>query len=235
MIVKKILPVLFLMLFYADAQAISPSEASKNSGKTVQVCGVIEEAVYESTHKGSPTYLYMGAEDFTAVIWGLDRKKFKVKPEEFYPGREVCVTGRITTYNRMPVIFVQEPGQIIIPKQRPAMTDEEADFFDKKEYHEYTYKPLEIKTIKRILRALGYKIPELNEYFDEPLLKAIYKFQEDNGIKRINGKLTRENILAMEKAINESNELSYRDKIHFYYMAEGLLKVIPKGKRFEDR
>jgi hypothetical protein len=47
------------------------------------------------------------------VIWGSNRSKFKI-PEEDYKDRKICVTGKITAYDGLPEIIVDDPKEIRI-------------------------------------------------------------------------------------------------------------------------
>jgi len=65
--------------------------------------------------KGEPTFLNLDGpypkEIFTILIWGSDRGKFGT-PESEYKGLRVCVTGKITTYRRVPEIVANERGRL---------------------------------------------------------------------------------------------------------------------------
>ncbi len=46
------------------------------------------------------------------VIWGDARKQFSNKPEEYYIGKTVCVTGKIELYRDKPQIVIANETQI---------------------------------------------------------------------------------------------------------------------------
>jgi hypothetical protein len=52
---------------------------------------------------------------FTLVIWGSDRAKFG-RPEEIYRDKELCVTGKITSYLGIPEIVASNPNQVQVQK-----------------------------------------------------------------------------------------------------------------------
>lgn len=95
---------------------ISAFEAKDHVGEVAEVCGVVESADYLPRIGGEPTFLNLGRphpdQPFTAVIWGEDRARWQVPPEERYLTREVCISGRIETHEGEPQIRVHRPGQI---------------------------------------------------------------------------------------------------------------------------
>jgi len=103
-------------ILHAQENYITPEEAYKYIGETKTVCGTVASATYAVRSRGKPTFLNLNKpypnHVFTIVIWGSDRGKFKNPPEVFFKGKEVCVTGLITTYRGKPQIEVSEPSQI---------------------------------------------------------------------------------------------------------------------------
>ena len=79
------------------------------------VCGKVVSTHFASGSKGQPTFLNLDEpypkEVFTILIWGSDRPKFG-KPEDTYRGKDVCVTGKITSHNGRPEIIATEASQI---------------------------------------------------------------------------------------------------------------------------
>jgi hypothetical protein len=98
------------------SQNITAQEASKNIGKTVSVCGKIFGGRY--FEKNEKTLLNMGGaypnHEITIVIDGANRKKFSLKPEEFYTNKEVCVKGEIKEFKGKPELHVTEVAQITV-------------------------------------------------------------------------------------------------------------------------
>ena len=105
-------------ILHAQENYITPEEAYKYIGETKTVCGTVASATYAVRSSGKPTFLNLNKpypnHVFTIVICGSDRGKFKNPPEVFFKGKEVCVTGLITTYRGKPQIEVSEPSQIKI-------------------------------------------------------------------------------------------------------------------------
>lgn len=98
-------------------EAIGWSEASRHIGEESIVRGSVEGATFADYVNGSPTFLNIGADypsqaRFTALIWGGDRPKFGTPPETAYDGKEIAVTGTITSYEGIPEVEVSEPSQI---------------------------------------------------------------------------------------------------------------------------
>ncbi len=95
---------------------ISAFDASDHIGKRAVVCGIVESADFIPAIGGEPTFLNLGRpypdQPFTVVIWGEDRARWPVPPEERYLTRRICVTGTISEHRGTPQIRVREPRQI---------------------------------------------------------------------------------------------------------------------------
>ena len=120
---KKILlinVVALLFAFTASAQkVISASDAAKHLNENVMIC----EKVF-STKLITPsnmTFLDLGGfhpnQMLTIVIKGEDRSKFKDAPDEYFKGRNICVTGTVIDYKGKPEIVVSDPSQIKVSLQ----------------------------------------------------------------------------------------------------------------------
>lgn len=120
---KKIILInVFALLFAFTASAqkvISASDAAKHINEKVTIC----EKVF-STKLITPsnmTFLDLGGfhpnQMLTVVIKGEDRSKFKDAPDEYFKGRNVCVTGTVIDYKGKPEIVVSDPSQIKISLQ----------------------------------------------------------------------------------------------------------------------
>ncbi len=95
---------------------ISAFEASDHIGERAVVCGIVESANFIPSIDGEPTFLNLGRpypdQPFTVVIWGEDRGRWTVPPEERYLTRHICVTGTIRDHEGTPQIRVREPYRI---------------------------------------------------------------------------------------------------------------------------
>lgn len=115
---KKILTLSFLMLSLCafSQQKISSKEIEAHKGDSVTVC----EKVFGSRYleRTSLTVLYLGNEFpnhlLMVVIRGDDREKFKWKPESYFKGKRICVSGTVSEYGGKPRIVVTDPVQITI-------------------------------------------------------------------------------------------------------------------------
>ena len=94
---------------------LSVAEAKNHIGEKGTVCGKVVSTRYASRSKGQPTFLNLDKpypnQIFTIVIWGSDRPKFG-DPEAKYSDKNVCVTGKITSYRDMPEVAANDPSQI---------------------------------------------------------------------------------------------------------------------------
>jgi micrococcal nuclease len=109
------------MAYAASAQTkIAAKDALKHLNETVQ----ISDKVYSTKLIGGSDMVLLdvgGAHPnqyLTVVIRGEDRAKFNAKPEEYYKGRDVIVTGKLIDYKGKPEIIVSSSDQL-----KPAMTD----------------------------------------------------------------------------------------------------------------
>ena len=86
-------------------------------GDTVKICTKIYGGKFLENTKGTPTFLNAGGyypnAPLTIVIWGNTRKEFYNTPEEFYKGKEVCITGKIELFKDKPQIVVTSKSQIV--------------------------------------------------------------------------------------------------------------------------
>lgn len=98
---------------------LTSREAKYHVGETATVCGKIVGIHYVSSGKGQPTFIHFDEQYpnqiFTMVIWGSDRPKFG-RPEETYRDKDVCVTGKITSYLGIPEIVASNPKQVQVQK-----------------------------------------------------------------------------------------------------------------------
>ena len=118
-VVKKIVAILSLLLVVNSLQAqtsIKPEQAKDHMGDTVQICARVLEGKYLLHAKDAPTRLYMGSRqptpDITIVINENVRIRMKYDPEKKLVNKQVCVRGRITTYEGRPAIILASPADI---------------------------------------------------------------------------------------------------------------------------
>ena len=102
---------------YAQKE-INIADAAKHEGDSVTICTKIFGARYFENGKGAPTLLNAGAmypeSPLTIVIFGENRAAFTKKPEEFYPDKNVCVTGRISMFKGKPQIVLTKESAIVV-------------------------------------------------------------------------------------------------------------------------
>lgn len=109
--------VVLLAPLFVSAQKthLTAHDAKDHVGEVQTVCGKAVSTRYAPQSKGQPTFLNLDEpypkEIFTILIWGDDRPKFGT-PESEYRDKDVCVTGKITSYRGIPEIVATEPSQI---------------------------------------------------------------------------------------------------------------------------
>lgn len=104
---------------FGQTRRLTAAEAKDHVSETATVCGKVVDGRYASGSRGQPTFLNLDKpypnQIFTIVIWGSDRPKFG-EPEAKYREKELCVTGKITSYRGVPETTAREPGQIEIQR-----------------------------------------------------------------------------------------------------------------------
>jgi hypothetical protein len=107
--------------FVAQAQTrhLTAAEAKDHVGENATVCGKVVSTRFADRSRGQPTFLNLDEpypnQIFTIVIWGSDRAKFG-DPETKYREKQVCASGKNTSYRGVPEIAAHEPSQIEIQK-----------------------------------------------------------------------------------------------------------------------
>jgi DNA/RNA endonuclease YhcR with UshA esterase domain len=89
---------------------LKAEEAKNHLGETVTVCGVVRDARFLESSATQPTLLNLGAafpnQHLTIFISKEVRASLANQPEEFYQGKKVCVTGKVTEYRGKPQIVL---------------------------------------------------------------------------------------------------------------------------------
>jgi hypothetical protein len=109
---------LFITTSVTHAQVVKPEDAAQLIGKTITVCGEVFGGKFLETSKTSPTLLNMGAsypkQPLTIVIPIDIRKQFGFKPEELLNHKHICVTGKVTKYQKSAQIVLEDRTQLRI-------------------------------------------------------------------------------------------------------------------------
>lgn len=114
---KKYLLFLFISLAGVAASPqtkIAAKDAAKHLNETVTIADkVYSTKLIENTKM---VLLDLGGthpnQYLTVVIRGGDRSKFNAKPQEYYRGRDVIVTGKLINYKGKPEIIVSSPNEL---------------------------------------------------------------------------------------------------------------------------
>ncbi len=96
---------------------VSWQDAHFYFGETVTVCGPVVGTHFASGSNGKPTFLNIGEDypsrdRFVVVIWGDNRDDFSDAPENYYLGKEICITGEIEEYDGLYQIEIERPADI---------------------------------------------------------------------------------------------------------------------------
>ena len=110
-----LIAVISLIAYAVSAQTrIAAKDAAKHLNQTVTISDkVFSTKLIENTNM---VLLDLGGEHpnqyLTVVIKGEDRSKFNGKPEEYYKGRDVTVTGKLIDYRGKPEIIVSSTDDL---------------------------------------------------------------------------------------------------------------------------
>jgi hypothetical protein len=113
------------------SQTITGNETPKHLQETNTVCGPIASARYAQGSPGNPTYLNFDHayphQTFAVVIPESARPKFTNAPETAFAGKNICVTGLITTnHYGKPQMAVEDPSQIVLDNVPSPTTNQTA-------------------------------------------------------------------------------------------------------------
>ena len=115
--------VLFVAIgLYASAQQqIKIEDAAQHEGDSVTICSKVYGGRYMSNSSSAITLLNVGGlypnALLTILIKPNNRAAFTNKPEEFYVGKDVCITGKIIMFKGKPEIeLFSEKGISINPE-----------------------------------------------------------------------------------------------------------------------
>lgn len=110
--------------FFGEVEPIKPPlprgmfntvQAKYHVGKTATICGTVVSS--RRTAKARAIYLNFDRmhphQDFYATIWEYNGPNFSYDPETYLLNRKICVTGRITMYDDIPRISINNEEEVI--------------------------------------------------------------------------------------------------------------------------
>ncbi len=107
---------------HAQEDMVRAHEALEHAGEYAMVCGVIADARHARDSRGEPTYLNFDKpypeQEFTAVVWGRDRKRFDPAPET-HVGAKACVYGKVERYKGKAQMVIGRPEQLSVAASKP--------------------------------------------------------------------------------------------------------------------
>ncbi|HDQ25373.1 MAG TPA: peptidoglycan-binding protein [bacterium] len=207
--------------------AIAPERAREYTGKNVIVCGKVVSANYEESSEGSPAFLDFTAphpnQPFSAVVWGAFRDKFSGKPEEIYPGKEICVSGKVEVHDKKPYINVTSPGQISFIREPQKPTKEQEELGAAREYHNALFNPKELILLKQSLAELEYHISDITYHWDMDTHLAVKAFQKKNRLKQ-SGRIDKRTLQKMQDELSTKKDLAYDKRRGYFYLLQPLMR-----------
>ncbi|HRH71056.1 MAG TPA: DNA/RNA non-specific endonuclease [Flavobacteriales bacterium] len=92
------------------------AQAKYHVGKTVTVCGTVVSS--RTTVKAKAIYLNFDTmspnEDFYATIWQNNGVNFSYDPEKELLHKKVCVTGKVTMFDEIPRISINNEKEVVL-------------------------------------------------------------------------------------------------------------------------
>jgi len=91
-------------------------QAKYHIGKTITVCGTVVSS--RKTTKAKAIYLNFDRmhphQDFYATIWEYNGPNFSYDPEAFLLNKTVCVTGKVTIFDDIPRISINNESEVLL-------------------------------------------------------------------------------------------------------------------------
>lgn len=91
-------------------------QAKYHIGKTATVCGTVVST--RKTAKAKAIYLNFDRmhphQDFYATIWEYNGPNFSYDPEVWFMDKKVCVTGKITVFDDIPRISINNEKEVVL-------------------------------------------------------------------------------------------------------------------------
>jgi endonuclease G len=91
-------------------------QAKYHIGKTATVCGTVVSS--RKTAKAKAIYLNFDRlhphQDFYATIWEYNGPNFSYDPEVFLLNKTVCVTGKVTIFDDIPRISINNESEVVL-------------------------------------------------------------------------------------------------------------------------
>ena len=91
-------------------------QAKYQIGKIATVCGTVVST--RRTKKANAIYLNFDRvhpyQDFYATIWEYNGPNFSYKPEEFLLNKKICVTGKVSLYDDIPRISINNEKEVVL-------------------------------------------------------------------------------------------------------------------------
>ena len=93
---------------------VSAYDADRYIGEFVRIYGRVYEAWFNN--ETDEVYLYFGEpypyQDFTVIIAGKDARRYSRRPERYFTGREIAVTGVVSVFEGKPEMVIKRRSQI---------------------------------------------------------------------------------------------------------------------------
>ena len=91
-------------------------QARYHVGNTATICGTVVST--RRTAKANAIYLNLDRnhpnQDFYATVWDSNGPNFSYNPETYLIDKKVCITGKVTLYEDIPRISVNNESEIML-------------------------------------------------------------------------------------------------------------------------
>ncbi len=93
---------------------VSAYDADRYIGEFARIYGKVFETWFD--HEADEVYLYFGDpypyQDFTVILTGRDARRFSRRPERFFTGRYIAVTGVVSVFEGKPEMVIKRRSQV---------------------------------------------------------------------------------------------------------------------------
>lgn len=106
---------------FREAPTVPAETAHRYVGQRAVVCGTVARVNFARDIRGQPTFINLGRphpdQTFDGIVWGRDRDRFQVPPEQLYAGAAICILGEVEEHEGTPQIQIRFPGQVRIMRE----------------------------------------------------------------------------------------------------------------------
>ena len=116
----------FILNFsFANSSYIDKDDAIAFIGRTASVCGKVHYVLSPDSER-RPYIIYFERYNgkfskknysFNGIIWSSSISDIEISPKADLPGKNICISGVVSSYNQIPQIVISSPNQLQFIKE----------------------------------------------------------------------------------------------------------------------